>query len=407
MKNSVPIFSIVLISLLFVFLAGCINPQPPVPVPPYRPVNTLTDAHNELGFNLLHELTKQDKGKNVFISPTSISLALTMVYDGALEQTKDAVGKTLNFQNLTNINNDSQYLGQSFSSRQNVELSVANSIWLNTDLQLNSEYQADMKKYFDAGVSVLDFSLPASANTINSWVSDKTHGKITSIVNPPLNDYETILINAVYFKGKWNIPFDKSATRDEDFTAGDGSISKVPMMVHSDKYNYLENSEFQAIELSYKDNLSMFVFLPNASLVSMKIEDFTQTIDSAKWNEWHSQFEEKQGTILLPRFKTTYSTKLNEPLKSLGMGIAFSNDANFSRMSSTPLKIDTVIHKTFVETNEEGTEAAAVTGVTMVGTSAERPIEMPFYMKVNHPFFFMIYDEQTGSILFMGTMNEV
>ncbi|MFH1520844.1 MAG: serpin family protein [Candidatus Micrarchaeota archaeon] len=403
---------LILVSLiLFILLIGCIIPQPPVPAPPYKSVNTLTDAHNELGFKMLHELTKKDSGKNVFISPTSISLALTMVYDGSVGSTKDGIANTLEFQNLSQdtIDNDSNYLIQSLSTRQNVELSVANSIWLNNDLQLNPDYKTNMEQYLDARVSTLDFNLPTSADTINSWVSDKTHNKITSIIDPPLNNYKAILVNAVYFKGKWKKPFNVDATHDKNFTAGDGSVSSVPMMEQSGEYNYLENDKFQAIELPYSDNLSMFVFLPKISILSnQKIEDFVQDIDSVKWGQWRSQFEQDGGTILLPRFKTTYSTTLNEPLQNFGMGVAFSDSADFSPMSSTPLKIDTVIHKTFVETNEEGTEAAAVTGVIMDGTTAaDPPSKPPFYMKVDHPFFFAIYDEQTGSILFMGTMNDV
>lgn len=384
----------VLASLIFVLLAGCVT-QPP----PYRAVNTLTDAHNELGFKMLHELTEKDSGKNVFISPTSIALALTMVYDGSSGLTKDEMRKTLEFQNLSQIDNDSQYLVQSLSSRKNVELSVANSIWLN-NLQLNADYKTDMEKY-DAQISTLDFSLPASVSTINNWVSDKTHGKIDSVVDS-LNGYETIIVNAVYFKGKWKKPFEKSATREQNFTSGDGLTSMVPMMKQSGEYNYLENDEFQAIELLYSDNISMFIFLPKLST----IEDFTQNIDSTKWEQWRSEFYQKDGTILLPRFKTTYSTTLNGPLKNLGMESAFSDNADFSRMSSTPLKIDTVIHKTFVETNEEGTEAAAVTAIGMDTTSAPLQSET-FYMKVDRPFFFAIYDKQTGSILFMGTMNRI
>lgn len=389
----------VLASLAFVLLVGCIIPQPP----PYRAVNTLTNAHNELGFKMLHELTEKDSGKNVFISPTSIALALTMVYDGSAGLTKDEMRKTLEFQNLSQIDNDSQYLAQSLSSRQNVELSVANSIWLN-NLQLNADYKTDMEKY-DAQISTLDFSSPTSVSTINSWVSDKTHGKIDSIVDS-LNDYDAIIVNAVYFKGKWKKPFEKSATREQNFTTGDGLTSIVAMMEQSGEYNYLETDEFQAIELLYSDNISMFIFLPKTLLINQRIEDFVQKIDSTKWEQWRSEFRQKDGTILLPRFKTTYSTTLNGPLKNLGMESAFSDNADFSRMSSTPLKIDTVIHKTFVETNEEGTEAAAVTAIGMETTSAPLPSET-FYMKVDHPFFFAIYDKQTGSILFMGTMNKI
>ena len=406
--------------ILPAFLAGCTAPQPPAPVPPhqnvsvpiplYQNVSTLTDAHNALGFKMIQALTRADSGKNVFISPTSISLALTMAYDGAAGQTRDAMAATMEINSLdpNSIDNQSLYLMRSLTGRPNTTLSIADSIWLNNDLQLNPRYQSEVETYFDARASVLDFSSPASAKTINDWVGNKTNGRIDSIVQPPLDQVKAVLVNAVYFKGKWEAAFNKSETHDGDFTTGDGRGIKVPMMSRSGKFNYLETDGFQAIELPYNDNLSMYVFLPRQSLLSNpKIEDFVQGMNQSTWSAWLSQFRQQQGTILLPRFKTTYSATLNQPLTDSGMGNAFSDNADFSLMSPTPLKIDKVIHKTFVETDEEGSEAAGVTAVVMVATSIPvQPGPQPFYMKADYPFFYAIYDKQTGSILFMGVMNE-
>lgn len=416
MRNYLPFLAVLVI---FVFLSGCAAPQPPAPappnqntsvtIPPYQNVSTLTDAHNALGFRMIHELTKADAGKNVFISPTSISLALTMVYDGAAGQTRDDMASTMEIRSLDpgGIDNQSLYLMRSLTSRPNTTLSIANSIWLNKDLQLNPGYQSEVGTYFDARASVVDFGSPSSAKTINDWVSNKTNGRIDSIVQPPLDSVKAVLVNAVYFKGKWATAFNKSDTQDGDFTAGDGTGIKVQMMSRSGDFDYLETDAFQAIELPYNDNLSMIVFLPKQSVLSNpKIEDFVQGMDQAKWNDWLSQFRQEKGTILLPRFKTTYSAILNQPLKDSGMGSAFSDNADFSLMSQTPLKIDEVIHKTFVETDEEGSEAAGVTAVVMVATAMPIQPEPPFYMKADHPFFYAIYDKQTGSILFMGVMNE-
>ena len=407
MGNNLPFLAVL---VLFVFLSGCTAPQPPAPIPPSQPVSNLTDAHNALGFKMLHELTKTDSGKNVFISPTSISLALTMAYDGAGGQTRDDMASTMGIRSLDqgSIDNQSRYLMYSLTSRPNTTLSIADSIWLDKSLQLNPRYQSEVETYFDARASVLDFSSPASAQTINDWVSNKTNGRIDSIVQPPLAPAKAVLVNAVYFKGKWADSFDKNATRDDNFTTGDGASVVVPMMSRSGAFNYLETGGFQAIELPYSDNLSMFVFLPKQSILSNpKIEEFVQGMGQAEWSSWLSQFRQQEGTILLPRFKSAYSTTLNQPLIDSGMGNAFSDDADFSLMSPKPLKIDEVIHKTFVETDEEGSEAAGVTAVVMVGTSAyETNAPQPFYMKADRPFFYAIYDRQTGGILFMGVMNK-
>jgi len=393
-----------------IFLVGCTGPQKPAPIPTNYSVTDLSDAHNALGFKMIHELLKADSGKNVFISPTSISLALTMVYDGSAGQTRDDMGKTMGINGLDPgaIDNKSQYLVRSLTSRPNVTLSIADSIWISKTLQLRPGYQSEVETFFDANASVLDFGSPDSAAIINSWVSNKTNGRIDSIVQPPLDLVKAVLVNAVYFKGKWEKSFNKSDTENDTFTTGNGSSMMVPMMRRSDTFNYLETDAFQAIELPYSDNLSMFVFLPKQPVLSNpKIEDFVQGIDQAQWSAWLSQFQPKEGTILLPRFKTTYSTKLNQPLINSGMGIAFTDAADFSLISPTPLKIDEVIHKTFVETNEEGSEAAGVTAVIMVATAIPNSHPPPpFHMKADHPFFYAIYDKETGSILFMGVMNE-
>ncbi len=408
------LFIALIVAALSIFIAGCSAPQPPSPIPSPSPSNysiaNLSDAHNALGFKMLHALVKSDSGKNVFISPTSISLALSMVYDGSAGQTRDAMGKTMEIGNMDPgaIDNESQRIMRSLTNRPNITLSIADSIWVSKTIQLKSGYQTEVETYFDANASSLDFASPESAKIINDWVSDRTNGRINSVVQPPLDQVKAVLVNAVYFKGKWEEPFDKNETKNDTFTAGDGSSATVPFMQRSDAFNYLETDAFQAIELPYSDNLSMFVFLPKQQVLSnQKIEDFVRGMDQAQWSIWLLQFKGKEGTILLPRFKTTYSTKLNQPLKDSGMGVAFTDSADFSLMSQTPLRIDDVIHKTFVETNEEGSEAAGVTAVVMVATAM--PVSnppAPFYMKADHPFFYAIYDKETGSILFMGVMNK-
>ena len=402
---------------LFLLIAGCTQPQPPSPQPGASNISgasaaSLTAAHNGFGFSLLSQMLKSGSGEDTVISPTSIALALSLAQAGSAGATRDTMTQTLQFGNLSQneINGGSESLMASLSSRQGVELSVANSIWLDNSITLKSAYQQDMETYYSAKAATLDFGSPLAAGAINEWVSGKTNGKIPSIVDSSqLSGMSAVLVNAVYFKGKWAIPFDKSDTQDRNFTSGDGSAKSVSMMQRGGKFDYLETSDFQAVRLPYgNDSASMYVFLPKQGILPQKIGDFAGSITSAKWSGWMSSFSSQEGTVLLPRFKTEFSTSLKEPLIDSGMGVAFSDSANFSGMSETPLKISDVLHKTYVETDEEGTEAAAATAVIMA-TSSMAPGygPQPFYMEVNRPFFFAITDDKTGEILFMGAMNSV
>jgi serine protease inhibitor len=210
------------------------------------------------------------------------------------------------------------------------------------------------------------------------------------------------LINAIYFKGNWQKEFSKSATQEQPFTLLNGTRKQHPLMSQSGKYRYYENPEFQAISLPYgSGRLSMFVFLPKPNV---KQADFYRNFTSENWQQWMKQFSSRSGQIVLPRFKLEYDITLNQALQALGMGVAFQDQANFANMTPKEVKIDEVKHKTFVEVNEEGTEAAAVTSVGIRATSAPPPEEAPFKMVVDRPFFCAIRDNQTGTILFMGSI---
>ncbi|RKJ62144.1 serpin family protein, partial [Butyricicoccus sp. 1XD8-22] len=219
---------------------------------------------------------------------------------------------------------------------------------------------------------------------MNDWVKNATNGKINQIVEPPINpDLVTILINAIYFKGNWTHPFNKEQTEKSIFTLESGNTKEVSLMRLNEKLAYMENEMFQAVSLPYGDNqnLSMKVFLPRENV---PISQFEKLLNNTNWEKWKSEFNEKEGTILLPRFQLEYEALLNDTLKTLGMPSAFDN-ANFSKMieEKVPLWISKVTQKTFIDVNEEGTEAAAATSVEIVTESASA--EMPFYMEVNRP----------------------
>ena len=211
------------------------------------------------------------------------------------------------------------------------------------------------------------------------------------------------LINAIYFKGSWTNEFDKKQTADYPFNLTSTEQKPYPMMSQTGKYRYYEKEIFQAVSLPYgrDGKVSFYIFLPQQN----SLDAFYQNLNTENWEKWMTQFNKQEGFIRLPRFKIDYDITLNKALTALGMGEAFSNEANFSGMGKN-LKISEVRQKTFVEVNEEGTEAAAATSVGIVALSARMPAQEPFRMIVNHPFFCAIRDNQTGSVLFMGSIVE-
>ncbi|MEO8891214.1 MAG: serpin family protein [Coleofasciculaceae cyanobacterium] len=374
---------------------------------PNTPVDSkLVDANTKFGFKLFQEVLKQDSKKNVFISPTSIAIALSMTYNGASGETQQEMANALQLQgmSLQDINQANNTLKTSLENADPaVQMSIANSLWAKQGISFKPEFMQQNQQFYGAKVTELDFAKPESANIINSWVKENTKGKIEQIVDQLKPDDVLFLINAIYFKGNWTKPFDKTKTTDRPFTLANGSQKQQAMMSQSGRYKYYENDSFQAVSLPYgKGRMSLYVFLPNKTT---NLETFQQQLQSENWQQWMNQFAMRQGSVQLPRFKFDYDIKLNKALKSLGMETAFSPRANFSNMTSASVAINEVKHKTFVEVNEEGTEAAATTSVGVALTSIRTP-EAPFNMVVDRPFFCAIRDNQTGTILFMGSIKD-
>lgn len=375
---------------------------------PNQPVDSrLVDANTKFGFKLFSEILKQGSNKNVFVSPTSVAIALSMTYNGARGETQEAMAKTLEVQGLSlqDINQANNVLKASLENPDpDVQLSIANSLWAREGIDFKREFLQQNRQFYGAKVTELEFAKPNAPGIINNWVKENTRGKIDGIVQELRPDQVLFLINAIYFKGNWTKPFDKSQTADRSFYLADGTEKKHPMMSQSGKYQYYENDTFQAVSLPYgKGRLSFYVFLPKENT---SLDAWQQQLTLENWQQWISQFRRRQGSIQLPRFKFDYEIQLNNALKSLGMEDAFdASKADFSNMTSASVVINEVKHKTFVEVNEEGTEAAAATSVGMMLTSAQIP-EEPFQMIVNRPFFCAIRDNQTGTILFMGSIQD-
>ncbi len=366
--------------------------------------NIVTSVNN-FGLKLFQKVAEEEKDSNVFISPLSVSMALTMVLNGAESQTKIAMGSTLEFAGLSHdrINESYQKLNEELTTIDTaVVFEIANSIWYRKGIAVEQNFLNLNQAFFDARISAVNFD-DTTVDTINAWVSNNTNGKIPIIVEKPISpNLVMILINAVYFYGNWTNQFDEEYTRDDEFTLLDGSKTSCRMMCQEKRFRYFENDSFQAVDLPYGDGaFSMIVFLPKPGV---HVDNLIGCFDKDSLGEWLGNLVMSSGTIYMPKFKLEYETDLSSILASLGMGIAFSPDADFTGINRDSLIfISFVKHKTFIEVDEEGTEAAAVTIVGMV--TSVRPTES-FVMRVDRPFLLLIRENHSQTILFMGKIVE-
>jgi serpin B len=383
----------------FMFLALAAGALAVAQTPAINP--KFTEAGNRFAFKLFADLAGREPGQNQFVSPYSVSTALSMVYNGAVGPTQQAIAQALELSSFTapSINSENLRLKTRLEGNKEAQLNVANSLWLNRSFTVKPAFVLRNRTYYRADVSSLDFSSPAATPRINAWVKEKTKGKIDQIVDDLDPQDLAVLLNAIYFKGTWATTFDASKTQDKPFYLSSGAIKATPLMQQSGEYRYLETPDLQLLRLPYKGNQAMYVFLPKGSL-----EGFLPNLSAENWSRWKAQMQNREGRLELPRFRMEYKVSLNKTLSALGMGIAFSGKADFSGIADKPSYISEVAHKTFVEVNEEGTEAAAVTGVTVRVTSL--PTDPPFEFIADHPYFFLIRDELTGTILFMGSVWE-
>lgn len=370
------------------------------------------NSYNAFGIKIFKEINKTEETKSVFISPLSISMVLGMALNGAAETTYDSMRATLELYGLTEreINESYKNLIELLTQIDpKVKFQIANSIWHRDGLPVENSFIDTNKKFFDAEVKGLNFSEPAASKIINNWVNERTHGKIKDIVPDPIEERIVMyLINAIYFKGKWALQFDKAQTKDDFFHTIEDEKKPCQMMYNRGDFQYFENQQLQAIDLLYGDSLfSMTILLPKEGL---SVNQLIVEINRETLQKWMNEFSTMEGEVYLPRFKLEYKKNLNAALKALGMTIAFTPyKANFSRIAKPEnlggesLYITNVEHKTFVEVDEEGTEAAAVTSVE-IGITSVREV---FVMRVDRPFVFLIRERSTGTILFIGKMMEV
>ncbi|MFO7915220.1 MAG: serpin family protein [Candidatus Krumholzibacteriales bacterium] len=364
----------------------------------------VTEKYNRFGFDIFEEEAARAGGDNVFISPASISFALAMTAGGADGKTREEMYETLR---LSGIGEETVRLGSSrlysdlTTEQEKLTLTVANSIWLKEGIRFKQDFIDYTEKYFFAECYPI-----TTPDAINSWVRENTGKRIERIVDSISPDDIAFLINAVYFKGIWQKEFDPEKTSVKDFHPASGNPVRVDMMRRSDEFRYLDADSFRAVAIPYGEGeMSVYLFLPDRDC---GLSGFNDSFAYERWNQTRNSFRPGEGTVELPRLKIEYKSVLNEPLRKLGMGKAFSRpDADFSRMCEVKgenVFISEVLHKTFLKVNEEGTEAAAVTSVRMKVTSA-REEPPPFHLVFDRPFFMMIVDEISGAVLFMGNIT--
>jgi serpin B len=364
----------------------------------------LVAAMNALAFQVLSQIGKQNRNRNLFISPLSITLALALLYNGADGVTQQELAEILGIQNieLEEVNAAFAVIRDELEQHGGqINLSIANSLWAQKGLLFKQDFIQRSKDFYSTEVFNLNFADSEALLIINDWVKNKTNGKINEIVRSRDLDANTILIllNAIYFQGNWRHQFSKANTKEAPFILSDGKPKLLPMMTQSGVYKYFQDEDFQAIALPYGDsNISMRIFLPDEQ---KSLSNFQQHLDNQKWQQWRSQFSKRQGNLVLPRFKVDYEDSLMDTFKSLGMKVALSAEANYQNLCNGSVSISDIRHKAFVEINEEGTEAAAATSVLM-----QRSIVQRFSMVINRPFFCAIQDDQTGVILFLGAIWE-
>ncbi|GFE68719.1 proteinase inhibitor I4, serpin [Chroococcus sp. FPU101] len=372
-------------------------------VPTFITNQKLTQSNTEFSFKLFSNLVQKSQNENVFISPASMILALSLLYNGASGQTQQDMSQALGFIGLSldEINQGNQALQNALQKNQEqIQLTIANSLWTRQEVKFNETFLKNSQQYYQAEVSRLNFTDLGSVKTINQWVSDHTQGKITQIIDSIQPEDVLFLINAIYFKGMWQTPFDAKLTTPQTFYLANGKTKQHSMMSREGEYAYLETEQFQAVKLPYGEGqLNFYLFLPKEN---SHVNRLLEPLNAEQWKQFTGQFRRRNGLLAMPRFKLEYETNLNETLKTLGMNRIFQK-ADFSKMTNASVEVSEVKHKTFVEVNEKGTEAAAVTSIGIRATSA-LPSQAPFTMIVNRPFLCVIQDRQTETILFMGTI---
>ena len=365
--------------------------------------NDIFDVHqndiasaNVFWGNLFSDLCKTSNKENVCLSPLSAQFAMAMLANGAEGETKEEICRALG--SYTDANAQYSKLFEEFNASKDCEINIANSIWINDKLSVKEPFVTKNKEYYDAAIEVTPFNKSA-LQRINDWCKEMTKGKITSILNDIKPSDRMYLINALYFNADWNKPFRKEDTKQENFTTEKGKVVKVDMMTQHENMLYYNDEQLEMAIKRYKGNYSMVLALPKENATCSDVAyTLLQDLD-----EYLSDMNMCNVKLSLPKFTTEFGSSLKDVLEQQGITRVFSHRAELNGMSDAPLCVDDIIQKTYINVDEEGTEAAAVTAIT-VRLTAMRP-EKSVAMKLNRPFVYAIINNENNEVLFMGKVG--
>lgn len=386
--------------------ASCEKANIEVSAEPAKPITLTTKqgekvaGDNVFSFKLFREVATSKEKENAFISPLSTVMALGMLYNGTSPDARAEMAAALNMSGFsdTEINEYYQLMLQALLSIDpSTAISIANSIWYREDFSVKQTFIDINNKYYDAVVES-----PFTSDAINKWCAGKTNDRIKTIIEELPADVVMYLINAVYFKSNWQFKFDKKDTGKEIFTLGDGSSLNTDMMNQETTLPYYSDEMMQCLEMPYGNQaFSMVAMLPAEGKT---VDDLVDYLDNEAYNTMLSGFQERNVRVKFPRFKQEYSISLKDPVYNLGMHLIFKEGNLGEIAEQANIAVSDIKHKTFVEVNEEGTEAAAVTAVSIINTSASpSPQTLTFF--ADRPFIYLIKEKSTGAILFIGRMD--
>jgi serpin B len=402
-------FTPLVLGLLLTSCGDATGPQPGDPIlglPRDLSVaeTKLIEADNRFALKLFREVNRHEGDTNIFVSPLSVAMALGMTYNGANGATQEAMQRTLELMDLS-----LEEVNQSYRDLIDllvdldplVAVLIANSIWYREGLTFEQAFLDATQAFFDARVSALDFGAPGASSTINGWVRDNTNGLIEEIVPAAIPaNIVMYLINAIYFKGDWASQFDKDLTQAGPFTLASGSQTTADMMWHAEAapVGYQREDGVAIVDLPYGGRaFSMTILLPEAH---DGIDQLLESLTAEQWTSWMAGIDSTDLVVSMPKFTLEYELKMNDVLSALGMDVAFTPMADFTKMFAPGgIWIDEVKHKAVVQVDEEGTTAAAVTSVSMTDSA-------PMSIVVDRPFVFVIREKYSGTVLFMGKVMD-
>lgn len=400
-----------MVSFPLVFHGCSKNPEESLPIDPI-PINLtaeqalLVESGNDFAFDIFRKILENaEESENIIISPLSISFALSMTLNGANGATRDSMLKALRAEGISpeQINSSlSDLTDAMLSVDKRVLISIANSVWTENDFEVKKSFIDILTEFYDAESKDFDINDPNAPDIINEWIENNTKGLIRDMIESLDDNTVMLLINAIYFKGKWKSQFDASMTEEESFYRPGAASVEADMMNQTNDFKFYSGNGFIMAELPYgQGNFVMDIILPDdrygmpALIPAITGDDFAS---------WVSQMNERELRLALPRFKYSFKKELKDVLSDMGMSIAFTDAADFTNIASyPPLLINKVTHNALIENNEEGTEAAAAT-VVEIGLTSMPP--EPLVFKADHPFLYIIREVTTNSIIFMGRVTD-